>query len=161
MYYALMDSPVGTLTLAGEDSQCVESISFLKGEAPQIPPDGALSDEHFSEAREQLGEYFRGERTEFDFPMRLNGNGFRHQVLKSLQEVPFGKTISYKELGASIGKPNAARAVGGAVGSNPLPIVVPCHRVLASDGGIGGFGGGLEAKRTLLRIEGVKPSWRA
>ena len=158
MYYATMPSPVGTLILAGEDSQCVETISFSRDEEVRLPSDAALSESNFSSAREQLGEYFRGEREDFDFPMRLTGKGFRRQVLESLQAVPFGKTISYKELGASIGKPNAARAVGGAVGSNPLAIVVPCHRVLASDGGIGGFGGGLEAKRTLLRIEGTDVS---
>lgn len=157
MYFARMPSPVGTLTLSGEDSECVENISFTKDEETDIQSDSANKSDHFSEARRQLDEYFRGERKEFDFPMRLTGNGFRRQVLESLQQVPYGKTISYKELGASIGKPNAARAVGGAVGSNPLAIAVPCHRVLASGGGLGGFGGGLNAKRTLLRIEGCSP----
>lgn len=155
MYYALMSSPVGTLVLAGEGSECVETLSFARDEEIRLPPDADTSESNFSAARQQLGEYFSGERQQFDFPMRLNGRGFRRQVLESLLKVPFGKTISYKELGASIGKPNAARAVGGAVGSNPLAIVVPCHRVLATGGGIGGFGGGLEAKRTLLRLEGA------
>ncbi len=150
-----MSSLVGTLVLAGQDKECVEYISFAGVEEPRLPRDADIGQANFSAARQQLHEYFRGERQGFDFPMRLRGDGFRREVLESLLEVPFGKTISYKELGASIGKPNAARAVGGAVGSNPLAIVVPCHRVLASDGGLGGFGGGLETKRTLLRLEGA------
>ena len=154
MYYARMDSPVGTLTLAGEDTDCVDSISFGDGD----PPVGAdPQQDHFAQARAQLEEYFQGNRQAFSFPMRLTGNGFRRQVLEQLCEVPFGQTVSYGELAAAVGNPRAARAVGGAVGSNPLAIVVPCHRVLAADGGIGGFGGGLEAKRVLLAIEGVVP----
>ena len=152
MYYAQMDSPVGTLTLAGEDRQCVDSLSFGNG---GLPTGATASAENFLEARTQLEDYFQGQRTVFDFPMRLTGAGFRRQVLEQLCRVPFGETVSYGDLAAAVGNPRAARAVGGAVGSNPLAIVVPCHRVLAADGGIGGFGGGLEAKRTLLAIEGV------
>ena len=157
MYYAQMTSPVGTLIFAGADKVCVEAISFANGrDATEIPEDASFDEENFVEARRQISEYFEGARKAFDFPMRLISKGFRKQILENLHRLPFGETISYKELGASIGNPNAARAVGGAVGSNPLPIVIPCHRVLASDGGIGGFGGGLDAKRTLLRLEGVE-----
>ncbi len=152
MYYAQMNSPVGTLTLAGETADCVDSISFGDGD---MPVDAKPEGDHFAEARSQLAEYFRGQRKTFDFPMRLTGNGFRRQVLEQLCHVPFGKTVSYGELAAAVGNDRAARAVGGAVGSNPLSIIVPCHRVLAADGGIGGFGGGLDAKRKLLAIEGV------
>ncbi len=156
MYYAQMPSPVGALIFHGPDKHCVEAISFASGrDALEVPADANLEEDNFVEARRQIAEYFDGTRTTFDFPMRLVSNGFRRRILECLLEIPFGKTISYKELGAAIGKANAARAVGGAVGSNPLPIIIPCHRVLASNGGIGGFGGGLEAKRTLLRIEGV------
>ena len=156
MYHAQMPSPVGALIFRGPDKQCVEAISFASGrDAIEIPADANLDADNFVEARRQISEYFDGTRTTFDFPMRLVSKGFRRQILKALLKIPFGETISYKELGAAIWKANAARAVGGAVGSNPLPIVIPCHRVLASNGGIGGFGGGLEAKRTLLRIEGV------
>ena len=152
MHYAQMNSPVGTLTLAGEDRQCVESLSFGNG---GLSSGAETSPENFREARAQLEDYFSGARRTFDFPMRLTGNGFRRQVLEQLCRVPFGETVSYGDLAAAVGNPRAARAVGGAVGSNPLAIVVPCHRVLAADGGIGGFGGGLQAKRTLLAIEGV------
>jgi len=154
MYYAQMESPVGTLTLAGETANCVDSISFGDGDMPrEAKPDA----DRFAEARAQLTEYFQGQRERFDFPMRLTGNGFRRQVLEQLCHVPFGKPVSYGELAAAVGTERAARAVGGAVGSNPLTIVVPCHRVLAAGGGIGGFGGGLEAKRKLLALEGVTP----
>lgn len=157
MYYARMASPVGTLVFAGADKQCVEWISFANGKDPMVIPVAAnLDEDNFVQARSQVSEYFDGLRKVFDFPMRLVSKGFRKRILESLHKIPFGETISYKALGASIGKPNAARAVGGAVGSNPLPIVIPCHRVLATGGGVGGFGGGLEAKRTLLRIEGVE-----
>ncbi len=154
MYYAQIESPVGTLTIAGETADYVDSVSFGDGGLPA----GADSDgDHFAEARTQLAEYFQGKRQSFDFPMRLTVDGFRREVLEQLCHVPFGETVSYGELAAAVGNQRAARAVGGAVGSNPLAIVVPCHRVLAAGGGIGGFGGGLEAKRKLLAIEGVTP----
>ena len=153
MYYAQMQSPVGTLTLAGEDEDCVDSVSF--GDA-DLPADAELEGNHFAQARAQLDEYFQGKRQTFDFPMRLTGNGFRRRVLEALRQVPYGKTVSYGKLAAAVGNEKAARAVGGAVGSNPLAIVVPCHRVLAAGGGIGGFGGGLAVKRALLAIEGLK-----
>ena len=157
MSYSQMASPVGTLIFAGAEKGCVEAISFANGKEPMVVPMGAsVEEDNFKEARRQISEYFNGERKTFDFPMRLISKGFRKRILESLHRIPFGETISYKALGASIGNPKAARAVGGAVGSNPLPIVIPCHRVLATGGGIGGFGGGLAAKRTLLRIEGVQ-----
>ncbi len=155
MYCAFIPSPVGKLLLEGSDREYVEAISFTHNKEVQLPPGAVETGDGFPEARRQLDEYFLGKRQNFDFPVRLHVKGFRRQVLERLKQVPYGETISYKALGTSIGKPQAARAVGGAVGSNPLSIVIPCHRVLTSAGGIGGFGGGLAAKRTLLRIEGI------
>lgn len=108
----------------------------------------------------QVEEYFAGRRRTFDLPLdwRLSSEGFRRTVLRHLAAtVAFGETVSYGDLAAEVGKPGAARAVGGAVGSNPLPIVVPCHRVLAAGGALGGYGGGLHRKVALLQLEGVLP----
>lgn len=106
----------------------------------------------------QVEEYFDGRRRTFELPLdwRLSSDGFRRAVLQRLAAtVAFGETVSYGDLAAEVGNPGAARAVGGAMGSNPLPIVVPCHRVLAAGGGLGGYGGGLHRKRALLSIEGI------
>ncbi len=102
----------------------------------------------------QLEEYFAGARTEFTVPMELDGTAFQKDVWTELTRIPYGKTISYGELARRVGRPKGPRAVGQANGKNPIPIIVPCHRVLASTG-IGGYGGGLPMKRTLLAVEGV------
>jgi methylated-DNA-[protein]-cysteine S-methyltransferase len=112
---------------------------------------------HLATAREQLGEYFDGDRTEFSVPLDWTGvSGLRLRVLKILADVPFGATTTYGTLAAAAGEPSASQAVGGIMGSNPLPIIVPCHRVLAADG-LGGFGGGIRTKEWLLAWEGVLP----
>jgi methylated-DNA-[protein]-cysteine S-methyltransferase len=120
------------------------------------PPADAVRDDGQVAARE-LREYFAGRRRDFTVPVDLSGlTPFRRRVLETLRErVPFGATTTYAELARLAGRPGGARAVGGAVGANPVPVVVPCHRVLASGGGIGGFGFGLPAKRALLALEGV------
>jgi methylated-DNA-[protein]-cysteine S-methyltransferase len=102
-----------------------------------------------------LEEYFAGERTEFDIPMELDGTVFQRAVWEELTRIGYGETISYGELARRVGRPKGPRAVGQANGRNPIPIIVPCHRVLAGNG-IGGYGGGLAMKRTLLGIEGVE-----
>jgi methylated-DNA-[protein]-cysteine S-methyltransferase len=102
----------------------------------------------------QLEEYFARERTEFDVPMELDGTEFQKEVWAELSRIPYGETISYGELARRVGRPKGPRAVGQANGKNPIPIVVPCHRVLAGNG-IGGYGGGLPMKRALLAVEGV------
>lgn len=109
-----------------------------------------------SAAREQIGEYLAGDRREFDVQLDLSTvAGFRREVLLALQRVRFGKLLSYGDLAASVGRPGAARAVGGAMAQNPIPILVPCHRVIAADGSLGGFSGGLHVKRWLHRHEGI------
>ncbi len=105
----------------------------------------------------QLVEYFEGERREFTFTISLRGTPFDMTVWKALRGIPYGETMTYGELAQAIGILNGARAVGGANGRNPIPIVVPCHRVVAADGALGGYGGGLDLKRRLLKLEGHGP----
>jgi len=103
--------------------------------------------------RRQLGEYFRGERKDFDLPLSLSGTEFQVAVLEALQRIPYGETTSYGAVAKLIGRPKAVRAVGAANGRNPIPIIVPCHRVIGSSGDLTGFGGGLDTKAALLRLE--------
>ena len=100
-----------------------------------------------------MAEYFAGERREFDLSLRLSGTEFQMSVLRALQQIPYGETTSYAEIAERIGRPKAVRAVGAANGRNPIPIIVPCHRVIGSHGELTGFGGGLDTKEALLRLE--------
>ena len=110
--------------------------------------------EHVERIEAELAEYFAGKRTEFGVPLVLPGTGFQERVWKALREIPFGETRSYQELARALGQPGAVRAVGRANGDNRIPIVIPCHRVVRSDGSLGGYGGELWRKRFLLRLEG-------
>lgn len=158
MQYSYLESPVGPLLIAG-DASALRIIRFpvngaaVRPEAgwAQASPRGALAD-----AVAQLREYFLGQRREFDLPLEPQGTAFQRSVWRSLSEVPYGVTISYGKLAARVGKPKASRAVGQANGKNPLPIVIPCHRVISGDGSLGGFGGGSQTKITLLAIEGLR-----
>ncbi|MFI7497098.1 methylated-DNA--[protein]-cysteine S-methyltransferase [Streptomyces sp. NPDC049687] len=125
------------------------------GAEPVEAPDSPL----LAEAARQVAAYFAGERRDFELPLDWSLiSGFNRQVLRELASgVPFGAVVGYGDLAKRVGQPGAAQAVGTAMGANPLPVVVPCHRVVESDGGIGGFGGGLETKRKLLALEGVLP----
>ncbi len=109
-----------------------------------------------AESVRQLREYFAGRRKDFDLPLAPEGTDFQRKVWRKLQEIPYGETISYGELAKRVGNPKASRAVGSANGKNRIPIVIPCHRVIAGDGGLGGFGGGLTTKEKLLALEGKK-----
>jgi methylated-DNA-[protein]-cysteine S-methyltransferase len=151
--YAWYDSPVGRLLLAG-DPGGLTLISFPSGSRMQRPAPGWQRDDAvFAAAITQLAEYFAGTRTAFSLPLRPAGTAFQLSVWAALREIPFGATISYGELARRIGHPSAARAVGAANGANPLPIVVPCHRVIGADSSLTGFGGGLATKRFLLAHE--------
>ena len=151
--YAWCDSPVGRLLLAG-DADGLTLISFPTGSRMQRPAAGWQQDERIlGAAIAQLGEYFAGTRRIFALPLRPSGTAFQLSVWAALREIPFGATISYGELARRIGQPSAARAVGAANGANPLPIVVPCHRVIGADRSLTGFGGGLATKRFLLAHE--------
>jgi methylated-DNA-[protein]-cysteine S-methyltransferase len=152
--YAYLETPVGILLIAGNDA-AVECISFPRhGKAAKPEPGWQESQRGaVAEAIRQLREYFAGGRTGFDLPLAPKGTEFQRAVWRQLQEIPYGETISYGELARRVGNRKAARAVGSANGANPLPIVIPCHRVIAGDGSIGGFGGGLPTKEILLALE--------
>ena len=153
MYYCFLDTPIGELLLAGEDG-ALSMIGFPKGSMRREPEaDWIFNEKPLADACEQLREYFAGERQAFDIPLQLNGTEFQVSVLKALQEIPYGQTASYGEIARRIGRPKAVRAVGAANGRNPIPIVVPCHRVIGSTGDLTGFGGGLDTKEALLRLE--------
>lgn len=154
LWYDTMDSPVGRLRLvAGEDG--LRRICFPRERHPR--PDD-LEGEHaparLAFARRQLDEYFAGKRRSFELPLAPRGTAFQLRVWEALRTIAWGATWSYAELAHHLGQPKAVRAVGGANGRNPLPIVVPCHRVIGADGSLTGFGGGLRIKALLLALEG-------
>lgn len=152
--HTTIESPVGELTLVAADGV----LSGLYFPGHWYPPGrdvlGARSDSGFERAEAQLAEYFAGERTEFDLPTRLAGDDFQRQVWALIDRIPYGETTTYGEMARELGAdPTLARKVGGAVGHNPLSIVVPCHRVVGKDGKLTGYAGGLERKRFLLELE--------
>jgi methylated-DNA-[protein]-cysteine S-methyltransferase len=153
MYYCYLDTPIGELLLAGDDDGlCL--VSFPKGAMRRDPePDWIYNEKPFAAARQQLTEYFAGERRTFDLPLKLTGTEFQMSVLQALQQIPYGETTSYADIAERVGRPKAVRAVGAANGRNPIPIIVPCHRVIGSHGDLTGFGGGLDTKEALLRLE--------
>ena len=153
MYYCYLDTPIGELLLAG-DTDGLSMIGFPKGSMRRQPEqDWIFNEKPLAEACRQISEYFAGERREFDLPLKLAGTEFQVSVLEALQKIPYGETVSYGEVARRIGRPKAVRAVGAANGRNPIPIVVPCHRVIGVTGDLTGFGGGLDTKEALLRHE--------
>jgi methylated-DNA-[protein]-cysteine S-methyltransferase len=153
MYYRYLATPVGDLLLAG-DKAGLSLIGFPKGKMRHDPEaDWIFNEKPFVEACHQLEEYFAGTRKVFDLPLQLSGTDFQVQVLRELQQIPYGQTVSYGEIAKRIGRPKAMRAVGAANGRNPLPIIIPCHRVIGSSGDLTGFGGGLDTKEALLCLE--------
>ncbi|MFI8833888.1 methylated-DNA--[protein]-cysteine S-methyltransferase [Streptomyces afghaniensis] len=168
--WAVVDSGIGPLLLAATREglvnvvfhatdavrdRAVERLASRLGTEPAEAPGSAL----LAEAIRQVETYFAGERRDFDLPLDWSLiSGFNREVLRELSSgVPYGTVVGYGDLAGRVGQPGAAQAVGTAMGANPLPVVVPCHRVVESGGGIGGFGGGLETKRKLLALEGVLP----
>ena len=148
-----IDSPVGPITVAGHDG-VVTTIRLPGQDHEPVAWEEWVDDpDAFADAVAQLRDYFAGERTTFDFPMEMAGTDFQRSVWAALQEIPYGETWSYGQLAARLGKPGAARAVGLANGRNPIPIVVPCHRVIGADGTLVGYGGGLGRKQVLLELE--------
>ena len=154
MNYAHLETPIGTLLIAG-DADSIRLIGFPKnGKAQKPEADWKESSRGaVGEAIRQLKEYFAGKRSDFDLPLAPEGTEFQRNVWKRLQEIPYGETISYGELAKRVGNPNASRAVGAANGQNPIPIVIPCHRVIGANGKLTGFGGGLPTKEALLTLE--------
>lgn len=152
-HYTYLDSPVGRLLIAGA-GEVVMLINFPTGSQAQQPrADWTRDDSMFADARQQLQDYFAGTRTDFTFRLEMDGTDFQKDVWTALRAVPYGTTVSYGDLARAIGRPKASRAVGAANHANPLPLVVPCHRVIGSGGSLTGFGGGLETKQKLLEME--------
>jgi len=152
-FYTWYESPVGPLLLVGSHAG-LNFVSFSSGKhavsvSPQWNEDHAV----FQGAITQLDEYFGGRRKTFDLALFPQGTTFQRQVWNALRTIPYGETISYKELAQRIGKPKTVRAVGAANGANPIPIIIPCHRVIGQDGSLTGFGGGLPLKKRLLELE--------
>lgn len=160
--YDTLSTPVGELLLTAEDAGLTGVYFEQRHHEPTYPETwrhasgqtGAASGV-LAAARAQLGAYFDGELTEFAIPLAATGTPFQRSVWGALGGIPYGETISYAEMARRLGIPRAVRAVGGANGRNPLPIIVPCHRVIGADGSLTGFGGGIERKRWLLQHEGA------
>ncbi|MDC0178550.1 methylated-DNA--[protein]-cysteine S-methyltransferase [Woeseiaceae bacterium] len=153
IYYCYLETPIGDLLLAG-DGDVLFLIDFPEGAMRKEPEPGWIySEKSFGDVREQLNAYFHGELQSFDLCLRSYGTEFQRKVLNELQEIPYGTTTSYSNIAKKIGKSNAARAVGAACGFNPIPIIIPCHRVIGSSGNLVGFGGGILIKKALLRHE--------
>jgi len=153
--YTEMKSPLGTLLLTAENGSLI-GVHFpgQKHDRPRQPHWQRADDEPvLAQARAQLAEYFAGQRTRFDLPLDPRGTSFQQAVWRALLAVPFGGTSTYGAIAAAIRKPSAVRAVGSAIGANPISIVVPCHRVIGRDGSLTGYAGGLERKAKLLALE--------
>jgi len=161
--YTRLDSPVGTLLLASTILGLVR-LAYLDGDAEdavledlaeRVSPRVLSAPRRLDEPRRELEQYFEGRRRRFELPLdwRLTG-GFGRRVLEATAAIPYASVRSYREVAAAAGSPRGSRAAGNALGHNPLPIIVPCHRVLHADGGLGGYTGGLERKQYLLRVEG-------
>jgi methylated-DNA-[protein]-cysteine S-methyltransferase len=156
MQYRYIKSPIGKLLLAGNDNG-LAIIGLPKGKGTVVPESTWQRSEHcFEEAERQLNEYFAGARKTFDLKLAPTGTEFQLAVLEALQRIPLGETRSYLQIAQQIERPKAVRAVGAANGRNPLPIVIPCHRVIGADGSLTGFAGGLDAKLFLLELEGIE-----
>jgi len=156
-YLARVDSPIGRIELTSDGESITSLIIERAGTLPleHVPENGAAV---LDRAAQQLTEYFRGQRREFDVPVSVSGTPFQRAVWAEIAALPFGAIASYGELGLATGRPTAGRAVGGAVGANPVPIIVPCHRVLAGDRRITGYSGGngIPTKVWLLDHEGIE-----
>ncbi len=152
---SVVASPIGPLTLVAAGG-ALAGVYLDAERVPAAVAGAAAAGEDASAlaaAAGQLAEYFAGQRTEFGLPLALNGTDFQRRVWAALRKIPYGETISYGELARGLGQPSASRAVGLANGRNPIPIIVPCHRVVGSDGSLTGYGGGLDRKRFLLALE--------
>jgi methylated-DNA-[protein]-cysteine S-methyltransferase len=153
--HTTIDSPVGELTLVAHDGALAGVYFPGHWYLPDPATFGVRTEAGFAQAHQQLGEYFEGERTSFDLPTSLHGDPFQQRVWGLIAAIPYGDTTTYGEMARELGDPHLARRVGGAVGRNPLSIVIPCHRVVGKDGALTGYAGGLERKAALLELEGA------
>jgi O-6-methylguanine DNA methyltransferase len=158
LYYGRMQTPIGRLVVGvSEDGLAIiefDQRDFPKGRLARAV-NWVESKQKAAPAINELNEYFAGKRREFSVPLDLRGTEFQKKCWQALLDIPYGKTRSYAQIAKTVGCPRGFRAVGMANHDNPVPIIVPCHRVLASDGTLGGYGGGLDVKRKLLELEGA------
>ena len=151
--YCTYQSPIGRLLLVGSGG-VLEELHFPNSKGQdKIASDWQYDEECFSKVLGQLSEYFAGNRQEFDLEIAPKGTDFQQQIWQELRKIPFGRTASYGEIAERIGNSKASRAVGMANSKNPIPIIIPCHRVIGKDGSLTGFGGGLDVKKQLLALE--------
>lgn len=155
MTHTTIDSPIGELTLVARDGALSGVYMPEHRPAPDPAGFGDRDDAVFADAVRQLAEYWAGDREAFELPLDPAGSPFQLRVWDALREIPYGETRSYAQVAAAAGSPRAVRAVGTACRRNPLPVAIPCHRVVRSDGALGQYVGGVEAKQRLLRIEGA------
>jgi len=149
----MQETPIGALILVAE---CDSLTGVYWKETARVEPIHGVATAHdavLDRTRDQLNEYFAGERQVFDLPLRPNGTEFQQKVWAALLQIPYGETWSYQQLAQFVDSPRGSRAVGLANGRNPIPVVIPCHRVVGSDGSLTGYGGGMQRKRTLLTLE--------
>jgi methylated-DNA-[protein]-cysteine S-methyltransferase len=144
-----VDSPIGELQLVGDG----RALTALEMSPHAEPPGGVRDPEAFAEVEAQLEAYFAGELTDFDLPLAPRGSDFQLAVWAALTRIPYGETVSYGEIAAEVGRPDAVRAVGATNGRNPIAVIIPCHRVIGANGSLVGYGGGLGRKRLLLELE--------
>jgi methylated-DNA-[protein]-cysteine S-methyltransferase len=149
LIYTYVDTPIGSILIAGDGSSIIET--YFAGAKPK--PEWIRDHDGLREAADQLRAYFAGERQAFDLPLAPRGTEFQQAVWSALQRIPYGGTSTYSTIAERIGRPAAVRAVGAANGANPIPIIIPCHRVSGANGSLTGFGGGLDVKRQLLALE--------
>lgn len=153
MKYQYVESEIGEILIAGDEAG-LKYVGFPTGKGKIEPAlDWQRDDGSLDHVKAQLDEYFAGKRKSFDIKLAPHGTRFQLDVLKALQKIPYGETRSYGDVATSIGNPKAVRAVGAANGRNPLPIIIPCHRVIGANGSLTGFGGGIETKKFLLALE--------
>lgn len=151
LHFQYLDSPLGRLRLVAEG----KSLQRIEFEGQHKADGEEMTSPVLKECKKQLAEYFRGDRHDFALDLDAAGTAFQHRVWQALQTIPYGELRSYRDIAEQTGNGKAVRAVGAANGKNPLPIVVPCHRVIGSNGSLTGFAGGLTAKRILLEMEGI------
>lgn len=162
MMHTVIDSPIGELLLIGDGSNLTGLYTAEHVRKPNRNDTADAADGSaiqlgiFRQAREELAQYFAGERNTFDVPLAPTGTDFQRRVWNCLREIPYGETATYRQIAEEVGAPRAVRAVGAANGRNPISIIVPCHRVVGSDGSLTGYAGGLAAKQWLLSFEGAR-----
>lgn len=151
--FTYCESPIGRMLLVGRHGVLEELHFPNKTDNLPVPPEWVRDEAAFAEALRQLDEYFAGKRQEFDLVVEPRGTPFQQEVWQELRRIPFGRTASYQDIALRLGKPKACRAVGMANARNPVPIIIPCHRIIGKNGTLTGFGGGLPVKRRLLELE--------